>query len=188
MSSHGGRTRVAERTRSTSVAARTTRPRAPKEPKTPKPLTATQRKTIATQKILQALAASDQGLAITAALEAVSERLAWDRELQRSVREKYDDLQALGAVKHKKDVGPMPPLIRTPGLNRQSPLHVLDPYELALDYGRDQLRNVLSRASQPNLKVAVGLVKERNPGKKPSGQSSPALVDFIVEHVAGPGY
>jgi hypothetical protein len=179
MSSHGGRTRVAERTRSTSVAARTTRPRAPKEPKTPKPLTATQRKTIATQKILQALAASDQGLAITAALEAVSERLAWDRELQRSVREKYDDLQALG---------PMPPLIRTPGLNRQSPLHVLDPYELALDYGRDQLRNVLSRASQPNLKVAVGLVKERNPGKKPSGQSSPALVDFIVEHVAGPGY
>jgi hypothetical protein len=111
-----------------------------------------------------------------------------DAELRQSVREKYEALRALGAATQKEDFGPMPPLIRTPGLNRQNPSHVVDPYELALDYGRDQLRNVVRRVSQPNLRVAVGLVKERNPGKKPSGQSKQALVDFIVEHVAGPGY
>lgn len=190
MSTHseGGSSSVTDRGRNTSVAVRAARPKAPKKPKAPKPMTPTQRKTLAATTIMQALAVSDQALAITAALEAVSERLAWDTALQHSVREKYGDLQTVGTAKPKKDLGPMPPLIRTPGLNRQSPLHVLDPYELALDYGDDQLRNVLSRASGPNLQVAARLVKERNPGKIPSGQSKPALIDFIVEHVAGPGY
>lgn len=152
-------------------------------------MTATQRKALATKTIVKALDASNEGLATTAALEAVSERLAWDTELQQSLRQKYEGLQALGAAKSKKeDYGPMPPLIRTPGVNRQSPLHVIDPYELALDYGRDQLRNVIRRVSQPSLREAVRLVKERNPGKKPAGQTKQDLVDFIVEHVAGPGY
>lgn len=134
---------------------------------------------------------SDEGLASTAALEYVSERLAWDTELRATVRQKYDDMQALQAlkqVKQKEDYGPMPPLIRNPGESRQSSVSVVDPFELALDYGRDQLRNVIRRASLPNLRVAVNLVKDRNPGTKPSGASKQALVDFIVEHVAGPGY
>lgn len=153
-------------------------------------MTVTQRKNLATERLLKAVEASpsDKEKAITAALEAVSERLAWDTELQQSIRQKYNDLRTLGAPKPKEDFGPMPPLIRTPGLNRQTPSHVLDPYEVALDYGRDQLRNVIRRASQPNLRVAAGLVRERNPGKKPSGQSKQALIDFIVEHVAGPEY
>ncbi len=83
----------------------------------------------------------------------------------------------------------MPPLIRTPGIGRQSPLDVLDPYELALDYGRDQLRNVLGRATKKNLKVAVGLVQKRNPATKPNDASTnQGLIDYIVQHVAGPGY
>jgi hypothetical protein len=171
--------------RSRTVATRTTRPSAPKAPK---PMTATQRKTLATKTIINTLSASDEGLAITAALEAISERLSWDTDLRETVRQKYDALQTLKPVKQTEDFGPMPPLIRTPGLNRQSPVYVVDPYELALDYGRDQLRNVIRRASQQNLRVAVNLVKERNPGKKPSGTSKQALIDFIVEHVAGPGY
>lgn len=171
--------------RSRAVATRTIRPIAPKASK---PMTAAQRKTLATKTIANTLSMSDEGLAIIAVLETVSERLTWDTELRETVRQKYDALQALGAVKQKEDFGPMPPLIRTPGLNRQNPSHVVDPYELALDYGRDQLRNVVRRVSQPNLRVAVNLVKERNPGKKPSGTSKQALIDFIVENVAGPGY
>ena len=108
--------------------------------------------------------------------------------LRESVRQKYDAMQALKPVKQKEDFGPMPPLIRTPGLDRQSAVYVVDPYEIALDYGRDQLRNVIRRVAEQNLRVAVNLVKERNPGKKPSGTSKQALIDFIVEHVAGSGY
>ncbi len=88
----------------------------------------------------------------------------------------------------KPKFGPMPPLIRTPGVGRKSPLHVLDPYETVLDYGPDQLRNVLGRASQKNLKVAVGLVQQQHPGTKPANSSSNAgLIDYIVQYVA-PGY
>ena len=95
---------------------------------------------------------------------------------------------ALGPKPQKGGHGPMPPLIRTPGVGRQSPLQVLDPYELALDYGPDQLRNVLSRATQKNLKVAVGLVGERHRGTKPANSSTNAgLIDYIVQYVA-PGY
>jgi hypothetical protein len=151
-------------------------------------MTAAQRKTLATKTITNTLSLSNEGIAITAALEAVSERLKWDMDLLETVRQKYDALQALGPVKQKEDFGPMPPLIRTPGLNRQNPAHVVDPYELALDYGRDQLRNVIRRASLPNLRIAANLVKEGNPGKKPSGATKQALIDFIVEHVAGSGY
>lgn len=186
MSSRSGETRIMTDGRRSSATTRTTLPR------TPRPMSAAQRKKLATEQLLKAVKApsADKDKAITAALEAVSERLTWDTELEQSVRQKYDSLRTLGtgAAGPKEDFGPMPPLIRTPGLNRQSPLHVLDPYEVALDYGRDQLRNVIRRASQPNLRVAAGLVKERNPGKKPSGQSKQALIDFIVEHVAGPGY
>jgi hypothetical protein len=112
--------------------------------------------------------------------------------LRDAVHQKYDSLQALStpkrSTKQKEDVGPMPPLIRVPGLNRQCPVTLLDPYELALDCGHDQLRNVIRRASQVNLKVAANLVKERNPDAKLSGTSKQALIDFIVEHVAGPSY
>ena len=78
-------------------------------------------------------------------------------------------MQALKPVKQKEDFGRCRGLNhRTPGLDRQSAAYVVDPMKLALDYGRDQLRNVVRRVSQQNLRVAVNLVKERNSGKKPS--------------------
>jgi hypothetical protein len=187
---------VAERQRATTVtkSARpaTTKPLRP--PKPPAPMSATQRNKLATQQIVSAIGASGEKaatLATTAALEAVSERMSWDRELQQSVRQKFGELQALGSASTRQTTNrePMPPLIRTPGVGRQTPLDMLDPYELALDYGRDQLRNVLGRAAKTNLKVAVGLVQQRNPGTKPTdARTNQGLVDYIVQHVAGPGY
>ena len=132
--------------------------RAPAAPKPPKPMTAAQRNKLATQETVAALGATDEKAAITAVLEAAHERWAWDTELRDRIHVKYKDLEALviaARPKPKPTVAPMPPLIRPAGLNRQSPLHVLDPYELALDYGKPELRNVLSRATKTNLRVAV---------------------------------
>jgi hypothetical protein len=152
-------------------------------------MSALQRNKLATRTIVDALAASDEKAATVAALEAVSERLSWDTALRQSMREKYEELQALGSTRRTTSREPMPPLIRIPGIGRQTPLDVLDPYELALDYGRDQLRNVLGRATKKNLKVAVGLVQQRHSGTKPTdGTTNQGMIDYIVEHVAGPGY
>lgn len=180
--------------------SKTTQPKAPrtpkapkaKAPKLPKPMSAAQRKTLATQQIVNFLSADSQNNASIAALEVIGERLGWDRELQSSLRQKYDELQALTQPTHRSHVDetpPMPPLIRPAGLNRQTPLHILDPYELALDYGLDQLRNVLRRATIDNLKVAVAEVQKHHPDTKPeNATSSNSLIDYIVKHVAGPGY
>lgn len=188
MTTHGGGSRMG--TKSVSLRERGARASAPRSPRQPRELTSAQRSKLATHGIATTLGVADEKVVVTAALEALNEHLADDSYLRQRIREKYDEIAALSTRSGRKtNASPMPPLIRPAGLNRQTPLHILDPYEVALDYGRDQLRNVLNRATQTNLRVAVGLVQERNPGTKPTDNRTKAgLIDYLVQHVAGNGY
>lgn len=174
---------MAERRR-VAVASR---PARPKVPTSPKPMTPSQRKTLATQNIVNSLGASDQGKAITAALETISDRLAYDTDIQQSLRQKYGELEALDKKAPKPDLGPEPIPISGSGLEHYNPYAKFDPYVLLHDYGRDQLRAVLLRATSAHLREAVGIVKEHNPGTKPTeGRSNAGMIDYIVEYVVGP--
>lgn len=152
-------------------------------------MTATARNKLATQTILKAIDVSDGKVAAIAALEAMSERLTWDAALRQTVRQKYDELQALSAPKQKADLGPMPTPIQTPGLTKTTPLHVVDPYDLRDTYGSHQLRNVLQRVGRQDLRDGVKLVQKRTSGTKlPSLNDMNAMIDYIMQHVAGPEY
>lgn len=182
---------MAERTRSyTAQAVRPAKaPRAPKPPKPPKPMSATQRSNLATQGIITAIGAADKKTALTAALEAVYERLVSDADLHETVRQKYHELAALSSSKAKKDLGPAPVPIKGRGIEGYSPYAKYDPYQLVEDYGRDQLRAVLVRATPKRLREAVDIVQGHEPGTKPASRSRNAdMVDYVMEHVAGPGF
>jgi aryl-alcohol dehydrogenase-like predicted oxidoreductase len=57
------------------------------------------------------------------------------------------------------------------------------------EYGRNQLRAVIERATQRLLREAVDIVQSHEPDSKPSSRSrNDVMIDFIVEKVAGPGY
>lgn len=155
-------------------------------------MSATQRNKLATQGIVTLLGVSDEKIAVTAALEAVHERLAWDSDLQERILEKYQEIAALGGEARQKkqaDLGPAPVPIRSVPLEQYTPYGKFDPYQLNWEYGESQLRAVLVRGTQRDLREATAIVKERNPGTKPTNASSKdAMIDYIVEYVAGPGY
>lgn len=168
--------------------ASTTRPlRQPKAPKAPKPPSPTQRNKQAVEGIVAALSATDEKSAITAALEVVNEQLASDAALRQRMGEKYQELLALAPRKQEVDLGPAP--VRIAGdWTTYSPSAKFDPYRRVVEYGQHQLRAVLVRATQTRLREAAKIVMERNPGTKPTSLSSnPAMIDYIMEHVA-PGY
>lgn len=147
------------------------------------------RKTLATQQLLSTLEGTDQTAAITAALEAINEQMGWDTGLRQSVRNKYADLVAMTPAKNKPNLGPVPVPIPGPALARYNPYGKFDPYFILDAYGHDQLRAVLVRGTQRDLREAVGIVKERNPGTKPANATRNAdMIDYIVQYVAGPGY
>jgi hypothetical protein len=56
-------------------------------------------------------------------------------------------------------------------------------------YGSRQLRAVLTGYSLMKLKEGLEAVQEKTPGTKPASRSKKAaIIDYIVEQVAGPGY
>jgi hypothetical protein len=151
-------------------------------------MSATRRKSLATQRLVTALG-TNQNAAITAALEVINERLAWDSALQNSLRDKYAEITALS------ERPPAPPRERAPrsvsgnGPARASTLEQLNPYDMLEDAGRDQLRAKLQGTTQRRLRSAVDVVQQRNPGTRPSSRSSnAAMIDYIVEMLAGSGY
>jgi hypothetical protein len=138
---------------------------------------------------LSVLEATDQTAAVTAALEAINEQWSWDAGLRQSVHNRYTELLALSPGKAKPDLGPIPQPIKGPALDRFNPYGKFDPYFLVDAYGRDQLRAVLVRGTQRDLRDAVAFVKERHPGTKPTSASrKDDMIDYIMEYVAGPGY
>ncbi len=153
-------------------------------------MSATQRNKLATQRIITTLGLTDEKAVVTAALEALHERLAWDVDLKDTVRQKYQEIAALiTATSKKPELGPVPVPIRGVGLDKYTPYGKFDPYQLQWAYGNDQLRAVLVRGTQKDLQEATNIVQERNPGTKPTSKSSnPAMIEYILEHVAGPGY
>lgn len=161
--------------------------------RSPKPMSAAQRKTLATKQLVDAVG-PNQNAAMTAALEAVNERLTWDTALRLRIGEKYSELTALSTTarssRPRTSSGPAPKPISTPGgPARDRTLEKLDPYLVLEDYGRDQLRAVLERDTQRRLRTAVDMVQARNPDTKPRGRTHITdMVDYIMEHVAGPGY
>lgn len=152
----------------------------------PKPMSATARKSLATKQLVSALG-SDERAAVTAALEAVNERLAWDVALRQSLSQKYEELTALSAPRPKPTRVPAPQVDGS-GPARHTTLEKLDPYQLFEDVGRDKFRASLVNTTQQRLQTAVKAVKARHPGTKPLGRRNYDLVDYIVEYVAGPGY
>ena len=154
-----------------------------------KPMSAAKRKTVATQQLMNTLAGDDQTAAITAALEVVNEWLAWDSVFQERLCQKYDELRTLAPAKKKIEHGPAPTPIARRGFENFNPYAKLDPYQLLDEYGHNQLRAVLERATQRLLREAVDIVQKHEPDSKPSSRSrNDVMIDFIVEKVAGPGY
>jgi len=175
-------------TRGSPAATATGRARASTRQSTTKPLSLAKRKAAATERLTSALGANKDA-AITAAIEAVTERLAGDRAFQQSLHQKYQELEAISAPIPKADHGPAPMPINPPSLDEYTPYGKFDPYKVLHEYGHDQLRAVLVRASQALLREAVGIVQLRKPGTKPTSRANKAaMVDYIVEQVAGPGY
>lgn len=182
---------MAER-RSGAAVARTTRPKVQKEPKPPKtakPMSATQRHKLATQGIVKAIGATDEKAAVTAALEAIHERLNAEPDYRDAFRQKYQEIAALASAPRPSDLGPAPVPIRTHGLDRYTPYGKFDPYRLVYEYGEHQLRAVLVRGSLNDLREATNSVQAREPGTKPASRTKKTdMVNYIVEKVAGTGY
>ncbi len=157
-----------------------------------RPLTASKRKSLATQQLLNTLAGDNQTAVVVAALEVVNEWATWDGALLERLRQKYEELSTLSNGKSKQpdqNHAPAPFPIAGKELGKFNPYGKLDPYELLDEYGRDQLRAVLTRATQRHLREALDIVQSHDPDTKPPSRSrNDAMIDFIVEKVAGPGY
>lgn len=160
-------------------------------------MSAGQREKLAKQGIAKALGATDEKTqkgAIIAALEAVYERLASDTDLSDSVRHKYREITALpsgarqGGTRQKPDLGPVPIPIRSGSPEDYNPYGKFDPYQLVWEYGAHQLRAVLVRGTQQDLREAVGIVESRNPGARGPRGKNADMIEYILKHVAGPGY
>lgn len=164
--------------------------RAPKTHKLQKPMTASQRNKLATQGITTTLDVTDEKVAVIAVLETVHERLGWDEDLRERIREKYQEIAALtGSARKKEDLGPVPIPIRTGTPEQYAPYAKFDPYKLNYQYGPDQLRAVLVRGTQRDLREATDIVQARNPGTKPASRSrNTAMIEYILDHVAGPNH
>lgn len=170
-------------------------PKPPMIPKAVKPMSATQRNKLATKGILVALGIPVEGekTAVIAALEAIHERLAVDAELRETIREKYKEIVALagGLPQHASnssasDLGPAPVPIRAGTPEEYNPYGGFDPYVLVWQFGESQLRAVLVRGTQRDLREAVSIVQARTPGTAPRSKLNNAdMVDYIMEHVVG---
>jgi len=153
-----------------------------------RPMSASRRKALATHQITNVLG-SDQSAAVIAALEVVAERLAWDTEVQRSLREKYAEIVDLSKPKPSVGTGPVPRPKGALALGEWNPLGKFDPYLLSKNYEPDQLRAVLGSATPATLREGVNAVQSHNPGTKPASRARKAdMIDYIVEHVVGSGY
>lgn len=157
--------------------------------KVPRPLTLSQRKTLATEQLMSALSSTNKDAALTAALEVVNEWLLGDTEVHHRLQERYAELEAL--AKPKTKAAPLPKLIPIsgPDLDHFNPYATPDPYTLLDWYGREQLRAVITGATLPLLREFVDTVQAREPGTKPASKSKKKdMVDYVVVHVAGPEY
>jgi hypothetical protein len=159
-----------------------------------KPLTAKQRNSLALQRLSESLSIEDPALLATAVLEVIADEVGWNGDVGRRIRDTYRDLIQLPSLTKAKPRLSKPQPVKlipvgTVDERRFKPYGPLDPYLLFDLYGADQLRLALDGYSLVKLKEGMAAVAARNPGTKPKSKASKApLIDYIVEHVAGPGH
>lgn len=152
-----------------------------------------QRSVEATRRLREVLGLDDLKVLSTAVAVVVAEDAARDATYADRVRRVYQDLLSLqatrpvGGKKPKNDVM----LVPVAGVDDTTidPYAPLDAYRLNAAYGPHQLRQALSVYSLAKLKQALAAVEGRNPGTKPTNRSrKDAIIDYIVERVAGPTF
>ncbi|HST90360.1 MAG TPA: hypothetical protein VLJ14_18435 [Ktedonobacterales bacterium] len=159
-----------------------------------KPLTAKQRNNLALQRLCAKLGIEDSSLLATAVLEVVADEVGWNGDVGRRIRDVYRDLIQLSSLARAKPRPSKPEPVKLVPVgkvdeSRINPYGPLDPYLLFDMYGAHQLRLALDGYSLAKLKEGMAAVEARNPGTKPKSKASKApLIDYIVEHIAGPGY
>jgi hypothetical protein len=127
------------------------------------------------------------------AAEDVSRDLAYAERIRRAYHEAYHELLQLRATRplRARPAGRAPMLIPIASLEeiQFDPYAPPNPYLLLRLYGPEQLRAALRVYTLAKLKQALEPVVQRNPGVKPQSKArKDAVIDFIVGHVAGPGY
>lgn len=155
-----------------------------------RPLTPTQRKSLAIGQLLSAVSGEDKEAALIAAVELMAEWLS-DHEMGERFRERYAEVESLINAKKKPKSEPRPKLvpISGPDLDHFNPYAKPDPYKLLEWYGRDQFRALITDSTPQSLRDLVDAVQLREPGAKPASRSKKRdMVDFVVAHVAGPDY
>lgn len=160
------------------------------KPKVVRPLTVTQRKALAIGQLLGAVSGADKDAALVAAAELMAEWLC-DSAMGERFRERYTELEALNSAKKKPKPAPRPKLVPKsgPDLDHFNPYAKPDPYKLLDWYGHDQFRALVDDFTPQALRDLVDAVQLREPDARPASRSKKQdMVDFVVAHVAGPGY
>jgi hypothetical protein len=160
-----------------------------------KPLTIAQRPAAAGQRAAAHMHADDEKRVLAALAEIAVEELERNPSFALRVRGRYDELapktvrrqaapKASQAAKPPKQRKTLVPIKEIAG-HEVNIARKLDPYFLVEVYGAHQLRDALDGQPATNLREAVAIVKERNPGTRPSGASLQAMTDYIVQFVIG---
>lgn len=161
-----------------------------------RPPTPAQRATEATEHTAELLHVADAKRLGSALTLAAAEAVRSNPTFAAQVRALYDELAPRRAASPRpaapraprgKRVAPDIELVPVKSMEGYDfdPLAPPDPYFLLEFYGAHQLRLALARYTVPRLREAVKHVKESNPHTRPTGASQEALVDYIVQYVAG---
>ena len=154
--------------------------------------TVQQRSAEATRTLRALLGLNDLKLLSASIAEAAAEEIVRNERFSGRVRNIYAELESKQQTptSHRRQTHDVE-LTPLPGAEhvRVDPFAPLDPFLLQRLYGSKQLRQALSVYSLSKLKEALSPVEERNPGTKPTNKGrKDAIIDYIVEHVAGPGF
>lgn len=123
--------------------------------------------------------------------ESVAEEVGRNPSLRQHIVTLYQELAnaskpAMAPRASRRTSAPKPELtpIRHVDPKLFGPDKPLDPYLVQYAYGNEQLVPVLERFPVSELKRAVAVVEQRNPGTKPTNRAQKAaLISYITEYV-----
>ncbi len=158
-----------------------------------KSLTIAQRPLAAGQRAAVHMHADDEKRMLAALAEMAVEELSRNPGFALRVRGRYEELAP--ATTRRQTAPKTPRVAKVPQARKTlvpikeiegheiNVARALDPYFLVEAYGAHQLRDALEGHPAANLREAVAIVKERNPGTRPTGTSISAMTDYIVRYV-----
>src|SRR5690348_15134447 len=156
--------------------------------------TVTERGALATKRLRERLGLDNLKLLSTAVAEAAADEIERNPAFVARVQAIYQELvsrqptRPLRTRKAQIEDVELVPVVDMSGVTLD-PFAPLDPYLLHHIYGSTQLRAALTGYSLAKLKEGMATVEARNPGTKPKSKASKAaLIDYIVERVAGTGH